>query len=176
MKRRSLLFWFGVFVGVAVFAAAGTVAYALLSTSDGPLAESNGDSRAVKGSDPRISLERAASDLRLRLPASMSEVRYLARNDSSPYFLDVSFVIPCSDVQEFTADNGLARGRSAKVDSIELEQLRKVARDLGRPMPADRPATVWTSGDGGDASQRAVADAPLRPQACQVVGTFEDYS
>ncbi|TDD79167.1 hypothetical protein [Actinomadura rubrisoli] len=162
--------------GAAVMISLGAASYVLLSTSGDSDAERNPDPRAAKGADPGISFERAAGDLRLHLPAAITQVRYLARNDSEPYFLRFSFITSCSAVPRFATDNDLVRGRAEKADVIELEGLRKTARDLGSPMPEGAAATVWGDGDENGLKKRAVANVPVKNQDCQVVGTFEDYS
>ncbi|MFI0348908.1 hypothetical protein [Actinomadura sp. 9N407] len=173
MKARSLL---TALVGAVLVVSAGTAAYTLLWTPDGPFAEGNADPRTAKGSDPRISFERAADDLRLRLPPVVSEVRYLARHDSRPYFLWFSFVTSCSAFPEFATDNDLVRGSVKQADSIALERLRKLARDLGRPIPEGPTATVWTDENENDSTNRAVATTHVENRECQVVGAFEAYS
>lgn len=175
MKARHLLYALVALVGAAILATAGTVGYALLSTSDGPLAESNRDPRAVKGSDPRLTLERAAGDLRLRLPASMSSVRYMTRNDSSPYFLHLAFAIPCPAVAQFAADNDLRRVRWKQGVTLEMRDLQTVAGDLGRHLPEGPATNVWTN-DEHDPRSRVVADVPLNDRTCQVIATFADYA
>ncbi|MGI5327977.1 hypothetical protein [Actinomadura nitritigenes] len=175
MKARHLLYALVALVGVAVLATAGTVAYALLSTPGGRLAESNRDPRAVKGSDPRLTFERAAGDLRLRLPASMTQVRYMTRNDSSPYFLHLAFAIPCQAVAKFAADNDLQRVRWKQNVTLEVRNLQTVADDLGRRLPEGPTTNVWTN-DEHDPRSRVVADVPLNGQTCQVIGTFANYA
>jgi hypothetical protein len=175
-RARSVLVVVAALIGSGMVITLGVVGYALLSDSGGPSGEKNSDPRAASGSDQRISFEQAVRDLRLTLPATVSQVRYMARNDSRPYFLKISFVTSCSAIPEFTADNGLVRSGVKEAGAIELQQLRRAARELDRPLPEGRTATVWDDGNDHDSVNRAIAETALDGRNCQVVGTFEDYS
>ncbi|MGI5167085.1 hypothetical protein ACQEU3_22320 [Spirillospora sp. CA-253888] len=156
---------------VGIFAV--VVGYFLLAAPGGPFVEESDDPRAAEGADPRLSLEQAVRDMGLRLPSGISQVRYVARNDSRPSFLRLSFGAPCSVLPGFTADNGLVRVQDPKISALDEGRLREMAHGLGKDMP-EGAATIW--GNKESPHKRSVAGVSVDGRDCQVVGAFEDYS
>lgn len=131
---------------------------------DAPLKDRNRDPRALPGTDPQITLQRALTDHGLVLPPGASAIRYKSRNDVGPYWLDLRFMVPCSQVNVFSKKSHLRLRKTRNgLIGTELVDLDAAAKKFGDSRVEAGPYRLYLD------DQRAAAVIDLGDGQCRVI-------
>lgn len=156
---------------VSLLAACG-----LQGAGEDPLTDEHPDPRAVRGSDPDISLDQALQDLRFDLPPGAGQVRFKSRNDSAPYYLNLTFTVPCRQVTEVVQDNDLIDLRQADgPHSIGEDALKRAAEAVGVQVPSGPSLRFYASKSDLATYKRGALHFALDGSSCRFVAAVEDY-